>query len=591
MIVQRYRRVRRLGSGAMGEVWLAQDELLGRPVALKIGRVGVFGDPDADAQRALREGRLASGLSHPNAVAVHDLLVVDGQTVLVMEYVPGQSLAELLRDSGPISEPFAAQVIGEAAAALAAAHQLGIVHRDIKPANILLTRDGHAKLADFGVARSAMDASLTATGTVIGTVNFMAPEVAEGGVAGPASDMWSLGATLYACLEGQPPFDGTSAVNVLLNLVREPVPEPVHAGALGPMITRLMSRDPNERPTAPEVVAALRPGGAGPATMIPAPPPPRAEEPASSSSTDAAETIRRSMLSLPEGTDLSPMDSPGTGWNDGEAAATVMKPRPPAPSGWTEGPQPPAGPPGAPAAAPEDTGNSGRRRGLLIASVVVGLVAVLVAGVAIVRAMSDGDSEAAAGGTPSPSRSQSRSASPQAAPERPSDRSTVRCWDGRRATTLKACGTPYDASISGQGLAGLNWVFRDRAQRLSRAAAQCHSTGLGARLIHDQCEVVVRGAPVCMNYSQFTDATAAMDDYARLGSSRRTTTQGTTVLTWPPSQVRGTSCGGHTYKSARMVRGQRWGISVYADSPAAAAAALGRFGEFRPLHEWSGVPR
>jgi len=250
LLVDRYRRERSLGRGAMGEVWLAEDTLLGRPVAIKQLRT----DPDATlgqwGDRMRREARLAAQLNHPNAVAIYDLIIVDEQPYVVMEYVPGDSLARRIRQAGGRLPPEqAGRWIGQVAAALEAAHARGIVHRDVKPANILITADDTAKLADFGIARSVQDVSQTQSGVMVGTPAYLAPEVARGGDPSPASDIWSLGATLYGAVEGKAPF-GSGFENPLALLSRissEPVPPPSSAGTLTPILSAMLERDPASR--------------------------------------------------------------------------------------------------------------------------------------------------------------------------------------------------------------------------------------------------------------------------------------------------------------------------------------------------------
>jgi eukaryotic-like serine/threonine-protein kinase len=261
VLADRYRRVRSLGSGAMGEVWLAEDTLLSRPVAIKQLRT----DPESTlgqwGDRIRREARLAAQLNHPNAVAIYDLVVVDEQPYLVMEYVSGDSLAQRIRLDGRLAPEQAARWIGQVAGALETAHARGIVHRDVKPANILITPYDAAKLTDFGIARSAQDVSQTQTGMLVGTPAFLAPEAARGGDPSPAGDMWSLGATLYSAVEGRPPF-GSGADNPLAVLARigsEPVPPAASAGWLTPLLAALLDRDPAGRPTAAQVRAALTP--------------------------------------------------------------------------------------------------------------------------------------------------------------------------------------------------------------------------------------------------------------------------------------------------------------------------------------------
>jgi eukaryotic-like serine/threonine-protein kinase len=280
VIAGRYRRTKYLGRGASGEVWLAHDELLNRQVAVKRLRVGAAGAAadDADVGRMMREAQAAARAHHPNIVSVFDLLTVEGQPYLVMEYVPGESLAELISRAGPLPVEQARSVIRQVADALRAAHELGIVHRDVKPANILIDGQGTAKLADFGVAKVQTDPLLTDTGLVVGTVAFMAPEVARGERATPASDIWSLGATLYAATEGRAPYQDDSSSNataLLVRLVTEPVPAPHPGAPLGPVIMRMLEFSPRNRPSAAEVVSSL--GGRGPTALRPAGPSPQAQ--------------------------------------------------------------------------------------------------------------------------------------------------------------------------------------------------------------------------------------------------------------------------------------------------------------------------
>lgn len=252
LLAGRYRHVRDLGRGAMGTVWLARDEDLARLVAIK--RLLPEGDDEpGNVRRILREARTAAALQHPNSVVVLDRLLVGDMPYVVMEYVPGRTLAETIATEGPLSPERAAAVGAQLASVLAAAHRLGITHRDIKPANVLLQSDGTAKVADFGIARLAGDPALTATGQMIGTVAYMAPEVASDAADSPASDMWSLGATLFACVEGHPPYGGPglnpSITAMLVRLVSQPVPEPRRAGPLRELIAALLDKDPDRRPS------------------------------------------------------------------------------------------------------------------------------------------------------------------------------------------------------------------------------------------------------------------------------------------------------------------------------------------------------
>ncbi len=247
MIAGRYTLDREIGRGGMGAVWLGVDEVLGRPVALKqVGMVAGAGSPDLE--RAEREARLAARLNHPHVVGIYDLVADGEQQWLVMEYVDGMTLAALVRQDGALTPDRAAPILGQAAAALAAAHAAGIVHRDVKPSNILLTSDGQARLSDFGIARAQADASLTQTGLVTGSPAYLAPEVASGATATAASDVWSLGATLHHALAGHPPYDaGDNVLGALYRIVHEEPPRLDNAGWLGPLLAATMTREPADR--------------------------------------------------------------------------------------------------------------------------------------------------------------------------------------------------------------------------------------------------------------------------------------------------------------------------------------------------------
>lgn len=266
LLAGRYRRVGPLGRGAMGEVWLAEDLVLGRRVAIKTLRTDDARGVDSVAlDRMVREARVAARLRHKHAVAVFDLVGDEGQPHVVMEYVDGESLAERLRRVRRLEPAEAAKLIGEVAGALEEAHKIGIVHRDIKPGNILIDSAGEARLADFGIARGIGDSVLTSTGETIGTVAYMAPEVARGEEASFASDIWSLGATLYAAVEGRAPHQregGSNTAQILVRLVTEPVPPPQHAGDFTSLLMAMLDTDPSVRPTSGGVARRLISGDA-----------------------------------------------------------------------------------------------------------------------------------------------------------------------------------------------------------------------------------------------------------------------------------------------------------------------------------------
>lgn len=247
MIAGRYTLGRELGRGGMGAVYLAHDEVLGREVAIK--RIGMLpGATSPDLARAEREARLAAMLNHPHVVSVFDLVSDQGSQWLVMEYIEGESLADRIRSTGPLEHAQAAQIMWQVADGLSSAHRAGITHRDVKPSNILLTTDGQAKLTDFGIARSQADVSLTQTGLVTGSPAYLAPEVASGTGAGTASDVWSLGATLFHVLSGKPAYDvSANMIGGLYKIVHEEPPRLPDAGAFDELLRATMARDPAER--------------------------------------------------------------------------------------------------------------------------------------------------------------------------------------------------------------------------------------------------------------------------------------------------------------------------------------------------------
>jgi eukaryotic-like serine/threonine-protein kinase len=252
VIADRYTLVREIGRGGMGAVWLARDQLLHRDVAMKRLRGG-----ELDVERAAREARVAAAVNHPHVVAVFDLVDEDGERWLVMEYVGARTLAALVAEA-PLPPERAAGLLAQAAEALAAAHAAGIVHRDVKPSNMLVTADDALKISDFGIARAAGDTTLTRTGMVTGSPAYLAPEVARGEPATPASDVWSLGATAYHALAGQPPYGAEgNAVATLYRVVHEDPPRLPGAGAMDTLLRHTMDLEPTHRWTTAQVHAFL----------------------------------------------------------------------------------------------------------------------------------------------------------------------------------------------------------------------------------------------------------------------------------------------------------------------------------------------
>jgi tRNA A-37 threonylcarbamoyl transferase component Bud32 len=257
----------------MGTVWRATDTLLQRPVAVKEVQLPVAvpeEEREVTRSRVLREARAAARISHPGAVTVFDVVEEEGRPYIVMELVEAPTLEEVVRSDGPLDEARAATIGLEILGALEAAHAQGIVHRDVKPANVMLPSAGPAKLADFGIASVKGDPKLTATGLVLGSPSYMAPEQAKEDVTAAASDLWSLGATLYFAVEGAPPFDRGQAISTLTAVVAERPRTPERARALLPALDALLEKEPSQRP-GPEALRRMLEGaaaGAGPVSEM-----------------------------------------------------------------------------------------------------------------------------------------------------------------------------------------------------------------------------------------------------------------------------------------------------------------------------------
>jgi eukaryotic-like serine/threonine-protein kinase len=254
VIAGRYRLEAPIGRGAMGVVWRARDQLLDRDVAVKEVQIAetLTAAERANAfQRTLREAKTAARLNHPGVVTVYDVAEDGGRPWIVMQLVSAQSLDQVLATSGPLSPRRAAEVGRQLLSALSVAHAAGVMHRDVKPSNVLLGRDDQAVLTDFGIATFQGDPRLTQTGMVMGSPGFTAPERIRGEDASPASDLWSLGATLYAAVEGHGPFEQRGgAVTTMSAIINEDAPPAPAAGALGPVIAALLRREPADRPDA-----------------------------------------------------------------------------------------------------------------------------------------------------------------------------------------------------------------------------------------------------------------------------------------------------------------------------------------------------
>jgi hypothetical protein len=437
----------------MGRVWLAYDQVLHRDVAVK----EVIPPPwlteaerDQASARSLREARAIARLSHPDVVRIYDVVTKEQWPWIVMEYVASRSLHQVIEEDGPLPPAEVARIGLGILGALRAAHSAGILHRDVKPANVLLA-EGRAVLTDFGLATVEGEATVTRSGMIIGSPAYISPERARGGTAGPASDLWSLGATLYAAVEGQAPFARTNAIATLTALVTEEPDEPTRAGALRPVLEGLLRKDPDDRIGAAEAERMLRRavGRAAPRLpvrawraprprpTVPAPvpvpvtqPPPATEDAAPEQVTPEQPTEVHTARAA-----AAPGEDSGTG-ETRQAIPVLAAPSPEASPAATAVPptavpptvvQPTAVPPTAvPPTAGQPTAAEVRRRWLLIGAAL--FVLLLVAVVAIVMSNRGSDragpgptrSQAATGSAPaarpSPSPSAASNPSPTAAP-------------------------------------------------------------------------------------------------------------------------------------------------------------------------------
>ncbi|GAA1630203.1 serine/threonine protein kinase [Actinoplanes couchii] len=270
LIAERYRLVGQLGQGGMGRVWAARDELLARDVAIKeLTPPPGLTEPEMVAlrERAIREARSIAMLDQPNVVRIFDVVFQNGDPWIVMALVPSRSLFDTVRDDGPMAPDKVARV----GLGILAAHRVGLLHRDVKPGNVLLAHDGRVVLTDFGLATAAGDSSITRTGVVLGSPQYLAPERALDGEVGPAADLWSLGATLYAAVEGRPPYVRSSPMTTLAALATELPDPPERAGVLRHALTALLQRDPGRRADAETahrlLLAATVPGSPPPADV------------------------------------------------------------------------------------------------------------------------------------------------------------------------------------------------------------------------------------------------------------------------------------------------------------------------------------
>ena len=271
LIAGRYRLHEPVGTGGMGRVWMARDEMLDRDVAVKEFIPPEWMTDDEKKRlrtRTLREARSAARLNHPHVVRIYDVVHAEDLPWIVMEYVPSRSLYQVIGEDGPFAPAEAARIGLALLDALSAAHHAGVLHRDIKPHNVLIGHDGRVVLTDFGLATFVDDGSVTSPGLIVGSPQYVSPERARDGASTVESDLWSLGATLYAAVEGRSPYARESAMATLMALGSEEPDPTVLAGPLAPVLMGLLQRDPADRLTAEQVEDGLQ---AVPRPVVPAP--------------------------------------------------------------------------------------------------------------------------------------------------------------------------------------------------------------------------------------------------------------------------------------------------------------------------------
>ncbi|MER5916954.1 protein kinase [Streptomyces sp. NPDC001982] len=341
LVAGRYRLLSVLGEGGMGTVWRARDEVLQREVAVKEVRAPV-GLAVAQVERMYtrleREAWAAARISARGVVTVHDVATDDGRPWIVMEFVRGRSLADVIGSQGVLTPREAARIGAEVLAALRAAHGAGVLHRDVKPANVLLADDGRVVLTDFGIATVEGDSALTMTGEVVGSPEYLAPERALGQNPGPASDLWSLGALLYTAVQGRSPFRRTTPLGTLRAVVDDELPPPHRAGPLVSVIEGLMRKDPDDRMSAEQAEQELRLAGAdgtsGADTAMPsAPLPAAATEELPTAESPLGETAPTATAGAPTVSASSPVPENATDARDMAATVDAPTAKEPAASG------------------------------------------------------------------------------------------------------------------------------------------------------------------------------------------------------------------------------------------------------------------
>ncbi|MEV0220038.1 serine/threonine-protein kinase [Streptomyces sp. NPDC050704] len=404
LVAGRYRLIERIGRGGMGTVWRAEDEVLSREIALKRLHVRHHLTDDELAtvyERTRREARSAARIAHPNVVVVHDVVDDEGPPCIVMEYVPSTTLGELLKGGGTVAPAEAARIGLGMIAALRAAHAAGVLHRDVKPANVLLGAGGRVVLTDFGIAMATGTSTLTRTGEIIGSIDYIAPERMKGRRPGPAADLWALGATLYQSVEGRPPFRKETAMETAYAIAVDPLAPMKQAGPLEPLIEALLAKDPDERPSAEETERVLRavatPTGTeagaeadGVAVAVTAERAPTVERPTARPTTGP--TLTGPTLTGPTSTGPAPTGQPLHGHQSIAQPSSAQTHRPAAQR--PDGLEPTAVGAPAPPAPADGRGNRGRgrkrRRALVWGAVAVTLAGAAVAG-GLYAVSGDGD--------------------------------------------------------------------------------------------------------------------------------------------------------------------------------------------------------
>ncbi|MFF6915819.1 protein kinase [Streptomyces sp. NPDC012466] len=388
LVAGRYRLAESIGSGGMGRVWRAHDEVLHRSVAIKELTAALYVSESEQAillARTRAEARAAARINHSAVVTVHDVLEHDGRPWIVMELVEGRSLADAVKEEGRVEPREAARIGLWVLRALRAAHTAGVLHRDIKPGNVLLARDRRVLLTDFGIAQIEGDTTITRTGEVVGSVDYLAPERVRGHDPGPSSDLWALGATLYTAVEGRSPFRRTTPLTTMQAVVEEEAAELRHAGPLAPVITALLRKDPGTRPDASEAEQMLAEAAEGRR--------PSAAQAYVPTQYGGTSPYRDAPSGTGTGT-ATPTGTSGTGpvgtgqlnTGSGSHTGTPLPPLAGTPAtGTSPAGTPPYGPTvvGAMATGPQPAG-PGRRRRLRTLALVVALAAIIGGGTAVV---------------------------------------------------------------------------------------------------------------------------------------------------------------------------------------------------------------